>query len=252
MARKRQAGKRRRRRRSRAGRWVLRLALACSLVLAGALSVAFLDANWRFARRTPPPPVRIYSASFTLREGTTLSQTDLVERLTRLGYRKVEGRPRTPGEYAQRFRSFEIVLNGFDYPEGAADPLPLRVRISSGRVAALENYADGRDLDSARLEPEPLGILSGDIHEERVPVSLNEVPRALKEAVIAVEDRRFLRHPGIDLHGVLRAFVANLRSGEVVQGGSTITQQLAKNLYQSQDSRTVARKIWETLAAVSI
>jgi penicillin-binding protein 1B len=90
------------------------------------------------------------------------------------------------------------------------------------------------------------------VHEERLLLALGEMPENLRHAVIAVEDRRFLSHPGFDLLGIMRALVANVRHGEVVQGGSTITQQLAKNLYHSQDQRTITRKIWETLAAVSL
>ncbi len=252
MPRTRRARGTRRRRAAPRGRLALRLALACGLVLAGALTVAFLDANWRFASSGPPPPIRLYSASFEMRGDRPLASADLTERLTRLGYRRVEGRPRTPGEFTQRFRSFEIYLNRFDHPDGAVEPYPMRVHLSSGRIARLENLATDREIESVRLEPEPLGILSGDVHEERFPLPLKEIPATLRQAVIAVEDRRFLTHPGVDLRGILRALIANMRSHEVVQGGSTLTQQLAKNLYHGQDDRTVARKVWETLAAVCL
>src|SRR5437867_3080718 len=95
--------------------------LAFAVVLAGALSVAFLDANWRFARHGPPAPVRIYSVAFPLHEGVALTPGDLVERLGRLGYRRVDSHPATPGEYARRFRGWEIALNRFDGPHG---PVP--------------------------------------------------------------------------------------------------------------------------------
>ena len=244
--------------RRRAGRPATRRRLlwgapfALLLTLAGALALAFVDANWRFARRAPEPPVRVLSASFALREGTVLSREDLVARLHRLGYREVEGKPRVPGEYARRMRSFDIALNRFDSPAGPVPARTVRVRLGGRRVSGVEDEDTGRRIEDAGLEPEPLGVLSGDVHEERLLLGLGEIPDNLRHAVIAIEDRRFLSHPGFDVLGILRALLANVRHGEVVQGGSTITQQLAKNLYHSQDQRTVTRKIWETLAAVSL
>ena len=227
------------------------LPLGFGVVLAGALTIACIDANWRFSLAAPPPPVRILSTSFAIREDMRLSREDLVERLKRLGYRQVEGRPATPGEYALRFHAIEIARNRFDGPDGPVEPLTVRVRLSS-RVGNVENAETGRDVKDFRLEPEPLGLLSGDAHEERLPTPLTDIPPVLQHAVIAIEDRRFESHPGFDPLGILRALIANMRHGEVVQGGSTITQQLAKNLYHAQDNRTVAQKIWETLSAISL
>ena len=80
-------------------------------------------------------------------------------------------------------------------------------------------------------------------------VQIGDLPAYLPRAVLATEDRRFYEHPGIDLIGVLRALVANLRAGHVVQGGSTITQQLAKNLFLGPE-RTLRRKVQETILAL--
>ena len=87
----------------------------------------------------------------------------------------------------------------------------------------------------------------GDLFGE--PLRLNEMPAFLPEAVIATEDRRFYSHFGIDLWGTVRAAFADLRAGHVVQGGSTITQQLAKNVFLTNE-RTFSRKIQETLLAL--
>jgi penicillin-binding protein 1A len=79
-------------------------------------------------------------------------------------------------------------------------------------------------------------------------IGLDEVPPALRQALIAVEDRRFYEHFGVDPRGLARAMLANLRAGRIVQGGSTITQQLAKNLFLNPD-RTIRRKVQELLLA---
>jgi penicillin-binding protein 1B len=244
---KRRAGKRTTRKRLLFG-----VPFALLLTFGGALALAFVDANWRFARGAPEPPVRVLSASFTMRAGTPLSREDLVARLHRLGYREVEGKPHVPGEYARHMRSFDIAVNRCDSPMGPVPAHTVRVHLGGRRVSGVEDAETGHTIEAAGLEPEPLGVLSGDVHEERLLLALGEMPENLRHAVIAVEDRRFLSHPGFDLLGIMRALVANVRHGEVVQGGSTITQQLAKNLYHSQDQRTITRKIWETLAAVSL
>ncbi len=87
----------------------------------------------------------------------------------------------------------------------------------------------------------------GDLQGERV--SVQSVPPHLVNAILAIEDRRFYDHFGVDVFGLLRAFVHNMRAGRVVQGGSTITQQLAKNLFLTPD-RTARRKIQEMLLAL--
>jgi penicillin-binding protein 1B len=233
-------------------RYLLRGMIGSAVVLAGVLSVAFVDANWRFAHLEAAAPARIFSAPFVLTKGLALRREELTERLGRLGYRSVEGHPTTPGEFSRRFRGYEILLNAFDYPEGRAEATPLRVKLSFGRVGRLEDLATGSSLETARIEPEALGNIAGDVREERLPVRAADLPDALRNAVVAVEDRRFYGHFGIDPRAVLRALFANVRSGEVVQGGSTITQQLAKNLYPNSGNRTFAKKIWETLAALSL
>jgi penicillin-binding protein 1A len=87
----------------------------------------------------------------------------------------------------------------------------------------------------------------GDLYGETL--KLDELPKALPEAVIATEDRRFYQHFGLDLLGMARAAFANLRAGHVVEGGSTLTQQLAKNLFLTPD-RTLLRKAQEALLAL--
>jgi len=232
-------------------RLLLRAGLAVALVLAGLLTLASIDANWRFAHLEAAAPARVFSAPFVLSDRVAVVREDLFERLARLGYRKIDGHPSMPGEYSVRFRALEIFLNAFNYPTGRVEAMPVRVKIGFGRIGRIENLSSGEDLERALIEPEPLGTLSGSVREERLAVSIDDLPKHLLDAVVAVEDRRFYRHSGIDPRALARALFANVKSGEVVQGGSTITQQLAKNLYPSGE-RTLTRKLWETLAALSL
>src|SRR5689334_20701209 len=81
------------------------------------------------------------------------------------------------------------------------------------------------------------------------PLRLTDMPAYLPAAAVAIEDRRFWRHPGVDPIGLLRAAWVNLTSGQVLQGGSTITQQVAKNLFLT-NARTFRRKVQELLLTV--
>ncbi|MBM3286514.1 MAG: PBP1A family penicillin-binding protein [Candidatus Eisenbacteria bacterium] len=87
--------------------------------------------------------------------------------------------------------------------------------------------------------------------EDRQPIALAEVPQTMIEAVLAAEDRRFYGHWGVNLTAIVRAFARNVRAGEVTQGASTITQQLARNLFLDQ-SRTLERKIKEIILAIRL
>ncbi len=105
--------------------------------------------------------------------------------------------------------------------------------------------------DQRRGDAEPIGTLDGAPEEARVPVRLREVPKSLVDAVLAVEDQRFLAHHGLDLRRIGGAMVANVRAGGIAEGGSTITQQLAKNLFLSA-SRTPIRKLREAAFAIAL
>lgn len=80
-------------------------------------------------------------------------------------------------------------------------------------------------------------------------VPLSDIPLTLQQAIIAVEDNRFYRHMGFDIEGIIRAALVNMQSGELVEGGSTITQQLIKNLFLTND-RTMGRKAEELLLSI--
>ncbi len=95
-----------------------------------------------------------------------------------------------------------------------------------------------------------LGYIQSD--EARTPVTLNKIPLYLQQATVAIEDERFYDHHGVDLEGVARAAVENLGAGEVKQGGSTITMQLARNLFIDDPERDLQRKIKEAKIAEEI
>jgi penicillin-binding protein 1A len=153
--------------------------------------------------------------------------------------------------------------------EKISKKIPLAVKILGAVAVLIAGTVFGayqyfsRDLPStARLEMiEPSlktqvfaedGALIGEFYvEDRALVPLEDIPQYLVDAIIAVEDRKFYSHWGVDIFGIARALVTNLREGEIVQGGSTITQQLARNLFDMYEN-TLSRKIKEALLAVRI
>jgi penicillin-binding protein 1A len=95
-----------------------------------------------------------------------------------------------------------------------------------------------------------LGFIQGDVL--RTPVPAADMPQTMRDATVAVEDRRFYQHQGVDAGGVMRAAVENASSGETVQGGSTLTMQLVRNLYRGNRERTLKRKVREAKLATEL
>jgi len=116
-------------------------------------------------------------------------------------------------------------------------------------VARIENLATGKDMFDLELEPELVTGLYERIWQERNLVKLADVPPLLVKAILAVEDERFYSHSGVDPIGILRAMWVNIRRMSFQQGGSTLTQQLMKNFFLT-DERTLSRKVPEAIMAL--
>ena len=176
-----------------------------------------------------------------------------MERLDRLDYRRVDGEVAHAGEYRYQpaGRRLEVFLRNFNYPSRPFPGFPARVELAGQSVSAITRLDTDQALDSLEFEPEILAGIYDQAAEERRVVKINEVPKILVQAVLAAEDRRFFEHHGIDLRGVFRALYANLRQGRVVQGGSTLTQQLVKNFFLT-GSRTMDRKATEGVMALLV
>lgn len=234
-------------------RRIVLFALVVALA-AGALLFIGVDRSIvaRFEARTASFPSRVYSRAWELAPGEHAEPSEVARHLARLGYRAVEDEPDRAGEYRRRGRSWTVWLRGAETAAGPRQAFPARLQFThGGRLVRVVDERSDEPLDAFALEPEPLLTFYADLHEERRWLSLEEMPGHLVQAVVAVEDRRFRRHHGIDLAGIGRAFAANVRAGEVVQGGSTITQQLAKNLWGTAP-RTLRRKLLEALAGVAL
>ena len=212
--------------------------------LEGVVTAKFEGRKWQF-------PSKIYSDTYLLYPGMNLRGDELLEKLRRLGYREGRDTPKAKGEYRFLHRDglLEIYLHDFIYPLETFKEMPVRISLRGATVTKMENVDNGEELFSLELEPELVTGLFDRIWEERRLVNLAEVPPPLVRAILAIEDERFYSHRGIDPVAILRASWANLRSGGIVQGGSTLTQQLMKNFFLG-DERTLQRKIKEVLMAL--
>ena len=203
------------------------------------ITATFTDKMWEI-------PAKVYARPLELFPGATLAADDLAWELEVLGYRKVAD-PRRPGEVARTGNRFELYTRGFDFPGEREAPRRLSLAVDGERLQSLQD--SGGPVDLMRLDPVQIGGIYPQHGEDRILVRLQDVPESLLATLLAVEDQRFYQHWGFSLTGILRAAISNARSGQVVAGGSTITQQLVKNYYLTPE-RTITRKVTELLMAV--
>jgi len=195
----------------------------------------------------------ILSRPFPLTAGLSIKDVKLENRLQRLQYRKVIGVPTKSGEYYLGNDALLLYIKeAWIKPEldQRAGLYELKLN-TSGEIESISNKTFKTDAQVIWLEPELLSILGNSSQRIMKGKKLEEFSDNLKNAILAIEDEHFYAHFGIDPFSIIRAALVNLRSGRVVQGGSTLTQQLAKNLFFSSE-RKLIRKAKEAIAAIMI
>ncbi len=224
-----------------------RVALVGLVLFAG--WVVYLDAivTARFEGRRFQIPSRVYARPLELYRGASLVPDGLAWELDQLGYRR-GGDLKRPGTYERRGGHFDIHTRGFLFPDGREPDRQLALDISNDRVADL-SVRTGPTTSLVRLEPLQIGGIYPAHHEDRILVRLKDTPPLLRKTLIEVEDRDFQDHIGIAPLSILRALWVDLRAGRAVQGASTLTQQLARNLFLTRH-RTLTRKATEAVMAI--
>jgi len=226
---------------------ILAAAGALVLLILGGVAYSTSVVVSRFEGRRWNLPSRIYSDLLALKTGDGGSPERLTAKLDRLLYQRDSDRPARPGHYRRQGDTVEVFTRGFRYPGRDFGGFLATVRFSGNRVSDLKD-GSGERLPAVVIEPELLGSVFGEEIEDRTLVRLADVPRSLTDAILVTEDRDFYRHAGVSLKRTFGAVFANLKGG-ATQGGSTLTQQLVKNLYLSPE-RTLKRKGMEAVLAV--
>jgi 1A family penicillin-binding protein len=223
------------------------LLLLAALGLAGLAAYgAVLSTTLTLPRSDDHPPLLIYGAPYLLRPGLSISESLLSDRLRRLGYRAAAGNLLHPGEYLVTDGAMDIYLHAQEESHVPAQRITLM--LEQGVVIEVRR-SDQRVEEFVSLEAPLISGMRGGTRQMREWIPFDQIPASVIDTVLAVEDRRFFSHIGIDPVAVGRALWANVMRGGVVQGGSTITQQLAKNLFYSPQ-RTMGRKLKESVAAL--
>jgi len=219
-------------------------------LLCGTAYVVWLDhrVTSEFEGKRWSLPARVYARPLELYIGATVTKDELAKVLNSLGYQHM-ATLRGPGQYQKQANSIRLINRVFDYWDRQEQSKRIQIRFSGGRIQAITDETNSEQLSVFRLEPQLIGKIYPEHNEDRVLVPYDEVPVFLVDALVAVEDRYFYRHFGIDLKGILRAIISNITSGGLRQGGSTLTQQLVKNYFLTRD-RTFSRKINEVIMAI--
>ena len=236
---------------SRLGLIVIGIAIVLLLAAAGVGTYYWISygrmIDLRLSGHVQQTTARIYAAPLQIYTGEALTESDLANQLQRAGYSELDVSG-TPGRYVLHGNEIEIRPSS-DSIFGAKNRLV--VGFSGSDIQKIRSLDTGAALDSAEVEPELLTSLFDSSREKRRAISYNDIPKVLRDAVLSVEDRRFFEHPGFDPIRILGAAWADLRHGARVQGGSTISMQVARSFFFSTD-RTIRRKVAETVVALEL
>jgi len=193
-------------------------------------------------------PARVYASPLDVYKGQQLSLSRLERELLSVGYKETIAIAQ-PGEYRKTHNKLEFIKRPFRFWDIQEPVQSVRVLFNGEYINELINARTSEGIAIVRLEPQLIGKIYPEHNEDRVLVANQEIPQFLVDALIAVEDRHFYYHIGIDFRGILRAIFSNFLKGELSQGGSTLTQQLIKNFFLTPD-RSFWRKFNEVIMAI--
>ena len=223
--------------------WGISLFLLLSCLFAASFSYyLYNEVKNRFSSRRWSVPARVFSSTVPLYRGQALSPGQLRHMLEERRYKEASKEPVLAGEFRWSGNTLVAHLRDFQFPGIFLPSQVVEFSFQQNRIVGMRSPKE--EIDFLELEPLEMARLYGPERESRMLINIRQVPQHLIDAVVGIEDHRFYEHGGIDLLGVLRAMCADFRAGRVVQGGSTITQQLVKN-YFLESERSLRRKFFE-------
>jgi len=193
-------------------------------------------------------PAKIYANPLDLYVGSRLTLAEFKDLLEQLHYRN-DALVSSEGAYQIQGQQLTLKTRSFTFWDGAQPSLHLKISFSSEGVKAIADLKNAKNLPIVRLDPVQIGSFYPKLKEDRILITLKDAPVLLKQALLATEDRDFYQHHGVSPRGLARALFVDLRAGGMVQGGSTLTQQLVKNFYLTSE-RSLKRKFNELFMAL--
>jgi len=206
----------------------------------------------RFQGRLWELPARVYARPLEIYPGMNLSPDLFEKELGLSGYQQKKVKSvENPGTYSRRGNQFVVFLRAFDFGDETLGPRRISIKIKDNTIVGLRRPDTFSNREMERLDPVVMGSFYPDSREDRVLVSLDRIPLTLGKTIVAVEDRNFYTHYGIDPKSILRAVAVNLKNQSLSQGASTLTQQLAKNFFLTRE-KTLIRKVNEAFTALAL
>ena len=224
--------------------FLLQVFIAGFVALAGYM--IYLDGKMKhvFANIEFPHPIQIQARPLIITSGANLTITEFIDELKANNYQKV-ATPMQAGEFSASSKKVEVYLKA--NAQTSAATRKVMVEFTKTSVASIN--AAGKQVNSVALPGAVMAKIWPKTLEDRTPLKLKEIPQSLIEILLWTEDRSFYSHFGVNPLAIARAIAVNITAGRTVQGGSTLTQQLAKNLILTND-RTLIRKINDALLAI--
>ena len=227
--------------------WFLLFRISIIFICVSSIWLLWLDhrIQTEFEGKRWSLPARVYARAMEVYIGQDLSVSEFEEKLKAAGYRRQKDL-QAVGRYLRSKNSIEFIKRPFVFWDGEEASRQIRVSFVGKKVSDIRIIPHGESPGVIRLEPQLIGKIYPQHNEDRVVVPYQKVPPFLVAALVAVEDRHFFSHGGLNFRGILRALITNLRQGRISQGGSTLTQQLVKNFFLSHE-RTYWRKFNEMI-----
>lgn len=236
------------------GIWrVLRIFILIGIVIGSLFAAAYVlqqdeVVRKKFEGKRWSLPARVFARPLELYVGQSMVSNDLHKELQLLNYTFVTHLVGT-GQFKRNKNTFNIQTRGFQFAEDQEISRRIRISIKNNRISSLSNTESSEKLTLMRLEPVLIGNFYPIHNEDRVLVKLDDVTPLLEKGLIAVEDKKYYEHFGVNLKSIVRALLANAKAGKRVQGASTLSQQLVKNFFLTNE-KSYKRKATEAIMAI--
>lgn len=229
------------------------MAVISTILVAGFVFISYvgyLDYTVRqqFEGKRWSIPARVYASPVELYAGAPFTSKNFEDLLIQLHYRQ-DLQLNGEGSYYIKGNQVHLQTRPFNFGDTAQESRKITVIFAGGSISGIVDDTTGSELAIVRMDPIQIGSFYPTRKEDRILIKLEEAPPTLIQGLLSTEDRDFYNHFGISPKGIARAMWNNLKAGGMVQGGSTITQQLVKNFFLTP-KRNLRRKLKEALMSL--